>query len=96
MKKVEEVVSVTYTCDTCQKTTTDNTNWYNLDYINANWIRLFEKKLARARYETKHLVDRKEINFCCKDCIKEYLVKSVESLISEMSNPLEESREFSL
>ena len=85
MKVVEEIKNIKFTCDNCKAETIDNSKWFNIDSMVANWTRLFEKKARTVRYETKHLVDRVEINFCCKECAFEYLKNSIKLLLSEIS-----------
>lgn len=92
MRRVEEIKNITFICDACKKESTDNKLWYNIDSISSNWIRLFEKKSDRPRYESKHLTDRVEINLCCRECAIDYLSKSLNSFMLEIW-PKEFSRE---
>ena len=92
MRKIETVQKIILTCDQCWKVEEDtNTVWYSMETISSNWLRLYEV-LWKRWYEVKHLVNRKEINFCCKDCVKTWLTKQMYDYVEEIAPITEKDR----
>ena len=91
MRKVETSVKSILTCDNCWKTEEEGAkcDWYSLEKLDPKGLRLYEK-VGKTFYEAKHLVNRKEINFCCKDCIKTRMTKQMEIFIEEIT-PFQET-----
>jgi len=87
MKKIETTQTVILICDFCWKTEVDT--WvtrFSFEKLELQGLRLYEK-VDKTSYETKHLVWRKEVNFCCKECVKKWLEWQTDSFIDELLPP---------
>ena len=83
-------------CDQCWKSEEDPESvWYSLEKLDPQGLRLYEK-IGKVSFEVKHLVNRKEVNFCCKDCIRKRLIIQMDLFVEELSPIQERDKEITV
>jgi len=87
MKQINVTKEQIFTCDFCghhETMTTDTNTWITILETETNDLRLFEKKNDNYKYESFHIPNKQEKNFCTTTCALEYLKKSVELFVASL------------
>lgn len=89
MRETKKIIQeVNYTCDFCQKTSTDFKWWIWFQEIRDNCLRVYQRI---ENPETRHLrIWLRNLDFCSIDCSCWYLKESVERFSFEINSYKEE------